>query len=143
MSAHIDICDAVVARLNAAPVGTFSEAFTAALSFDPTEDRVDLSSLQVDVMPAAREVVQGTRAKMQETITVSIGIRKQASASDVTAMKLRHNVVEQIYDYMAQQSLATYAAAKFSDANISFPAEPLIEDRTFLAVVNVTYLVWR
>lgn len=143
MSVDVLVADAVVAHINSAPAGTYGTTFTAALDFDPDIDRHNLASLDVCVMPTSRSPILATRDKMQEVISVSVAVRKQVNPGSASAVKALRDLTEKIYDRLAMAQLSTYTAAHFESIAVEFPWEPFKEDRTFLAVINISYKVWR
>ena len=140
MSVEVDVATAVVAFIN---TGTYTPTFTAALDFDPTESRHELSTLVVSAFPATREPAVATRTKTQESILVAIGVRKQCAIGDNAAVIEMRDLTEAIYDKLRLAALPTYAAAHFDTITVDYSWDALKEDRTYLAVINVTYKVWR
>ena len=77
MALVIDIADAVVAELNAAPAGTFDPVFTAVRRVLPEFDLAELAELKVTVVPKAVEITGATRSVGQFDFQVDIGVQKK------------------------------------------------------------------
>lgn len=80
------IAEAVKAALNAAPDGTFSQAFEARRLYVPEDGLEALAELTVTVVPKANDRTPQTRAAVLKEIQVDVGVRKRlAQGTDPAA----------------------------------------------------------
>ena len=144
MSLVVDIADAVVGELNAAPGGTFSQTFTAERKVLPVHELKDLADLKVTVVPKAVEISGSTRAASQYEITIDIGVQRKlapGSGDPDTEVATLGTLVDEIADYIRRRPLSAAPWASWvSIANDPvYAPEHLLEQRVFTSVLTVTY----
>lgn len=141
MSTIIHIADAVVAELNAAETGTFSQEFEAIRKVLPVYELPELAELKVTVVPKAVEINGSTRAASQYGLSVDIGIQKRVGKNIDEEVLLLTTLVEEIADYLRQRSLndAPWAGWIHTENDPVYSPEHLAENRTFTSVLTLTY----
>ncbi|MBI1375807.1 MAG: hypothetical protein GC159_24115 [Phycisphaera sp.] len=141
MSIAIDIADAVAAKINAAPPGTFSTAFAAVRRVLPVFELSDLAELKVTVVPRSVEITGSTRATNQYDIAVDVGVQKRVSKNVDADVEALGTLVDEIADYLRRRSLAQLPGAVWvSIANEPvYAREHLADQRVFTSVLTVTY----
>lgn len=144
MSLVVDIADAVVAELNAAPIGTFEPAFTAARRVLPVFELAELAELKVTVVPKGVQITGSTRSASQYDITIDIGIQQKLPPGDTdldAEVATLGSLVDDIADYLRQRALSAAPWATWvSTANEpAYAPEHLLEQRVFTSVLSVTY----
>lgn len=141
MSLVIDIADAVVAELNAAPPDTFSQAFTAVRMVLPEFDLEDLAELKVTVVPKAVEITGATRSGSQYEIAVDVGIQKKLGQDLDTEVAALATLVEEISDYLCRRQLSQTPWAAWSAIRNEpvYAPEHLAAERVFTSVLTVSY----
>ncbi len=141
MARVIDIADAVVAELNAAPAGTFDPAFTAVRRVLPEFDLPDLAELKVTVVPKAVEITGATRSVGQFDCQIDIGVQKKLGKDLDTEVAALCGLVEAIAGYLRRRALAAapHAAWVRTQNDPVYAPEHLAEQRTFTSVLTVTY----
>ena len=143
MSLPTDIADAVAAELNAAPEGTFAQAFTAVRAYVPANDVRDLKDLRVLVVPRSREDAVETRRLARVDVAVDVGVQRRVDPADNAAVDALSDLAEQVLRYLRGRRLAAQEAARWVGAAnepIFYP-DHLLEQRVFTSVVRVTYRV--
>ena len=148
MGLAIDIADAVAAEINAAPGGTFSQAFEAVRKVLPVYELADLAEMKVTVVPKGIEINGSTRSASRYDVAVDIGIQKKLTGpnenldAEVAALG---TLVDEIADYLRRRPLsAAPQAAWVSIANDPvYAPEHLSEQRVFTSVLTVTYRTLR
>ncbi|GAB4110380.1 MAG: hypothetical protein Kow00105_19150 [Phycisphaeraceae bacterium] len=148
MSLAINIADAIVAELNAAPLGTFDLTFTALRRVLPVFDLAEMADLHVSVVPRAVEIAGATRSASQYDVQIDIGVQ-QKLASDGGNLDQQVpalcGLVDQIADYLRRRVLqASPQAVWVRTANDPIYApEHLSQLRQFTSVLTLTYRVMR
>ena len=141
MALIIDIADAVVTELNAAPAGTFDPAFTAARRVLPEFDLAELAELRVTVVPKAVEISGSTRSVGQFDFQVDIGVQKKLGKDLDTETAGLCGLVDGIAGYLRRRSLAAAPHAVWvrTQNDPVYAPEHLAEQRAFTSVLTVTY----
>ena len=148
MSLTIDIADAVVAELNAAPPGTFNPAFTAVRRVLPVFDLAEMADLHVSVVPRAVEIAGATRSASQHDVQIDIGVQKKL-ASDGGDLDQQVpplcGLVEQIADYLRRRVLQARPQSVWVRAanDQVYVPEHLSQMRQFTSVLTLTYRIMR
>lgn len=140
----VDICDGVVAAINA---GTFSPAFTAARSFLAVYDIGETADLVVNVVPRSGPSnppdtveVRGSRAGRFVDFAVDVGVQKKVAAGDDEAIAELIALVEAIGDFLANRALAGVAVRWIrNDIPQVYLEEHLRNLHQFSSVITVTY----
>ena len=148
MSLAINIADAVVAELNAAPPGTFDPAFTAVRRVLPVFDLAEMADLHVSVVPRAIDIAGATRSASQYDVQIDIGVQ-QKLASDGgdldQQVPLLCELVDQIAAYLTRRVLQAVPGAvwvRLANDPIYAP-EHLSQLRQFTSVLTLTYRITR
>ena len=141
MALIIDIADAVVTELNAAPAGTFDPAFTALRRVLPEFDLPDLAELRVTVVPKAVEINGSTRLTSQFDCQIDIGVQKKLGKDIDTETEGLCGLVDSIAGYLRSRSLAAAPHALWVRTRNDpvYAPEHLADQRAFTSVLTVTY----
>ncbi len=141
MSNIMNIADAVVAELNAAPEETFSKSFTAVRKVIPAYELSELSELKVTVVPKAIEIASSTRGGAQHDFSVDIGIQQKISKDVDGDVESLMGLVDKIAAYLTKRKLADISWAAWVSIKNDPPYVPehLLEKRTFTSVLTITY----
>ena len=141
MALVIDIADAVVAELNAAPAGTFDPAFTAVRRVLPEFDLSELAELKVTVVPKAVEISGSTRSVGQFDFQIDIGVQKKLGKDLDAETAGLCGLVDGIAGYLRRRSLAAAPHAVWvrSRNDPVYAPEHLADQRAFTSVLTVTY----
>ena len=141
MALVIDIADAVVVELNAAPAGTFIPAITAVRRVLPEFNLSDLAELKVSVAPKAVEISGSTRSVGQFDLQVDIGVQKKLGKDLDTEVATLCGLTDAIMAYLRQRPLAAapHAAWVRTQNDPVYASEHLAEQRAFTSVLTVTY----
>ncbi|MBW1649016.1 MAG: hypothetical protein JRJ72_13110 [Deltaproteobacteria bacterium] len=141
MSLATDIADAVVAELNAAPAGTFSQPFTAQRRVLPEFDLEDLAQLKVSVVPKSVEITGSTRAASQYEIAVDVGVQKKLGKDLDAEVAALGTLVDEMADFLRGRTLdqAPFAVWVGIRNDPVYAPEHLAERRVFTSVLTVTY----
>lgn len=141
MARVIDIADAVVAELNAAPAGTFDPAFTAERRVLPEFGLPDLAELKVTVVPKAVEITGATRSVGQFDCQIDIGVQQKLGKDLDTETAALCGLTDAIVGYLRRRPLAAapHAAWVRTQNDPVYAPEHLAEHRTFTSVLTVTY----
>jgi len=141
MALVIDIADAVVAELNAAPAGTFDPAFTASRRVLPEFDLAELAELKVTVVPKAVEITGSTRSVGQFDCQIDIGVQKKLGKDLDTETAAMCSLVDAIAAYLRRRPLAATPHAVWvrSRNDPVYAPEHLADQRAFTSVLTVTY----
>jgi len=136
-----DIADAVVAELNAAPPGTFSQAFTAVRRVRPEFDLQDLETLQVSVVPKQHTMRAITRGATLHEPVVTIGVQKRIESDEDAETAALGVLTDEIARHLRQRPLAAMPGAVWAGTEIEpvYAPEHLAEHRVFTSVVTVNY----
>ena len=151
MSLVMNIADAVVAELNAAPPGTFDPAFTAVRRVLPVFDLAEMADLHVSVVPRAVDIAGATRSASQYDVQIDIGVQ-QKLASDGGDLDQQVpplcELVDQIAAYLthrilhADPGVPTAVWVRLANDPIYAP-EHLSQLRQFTSVLTLTYRITR
>ena len=141
MALVIDIADAVVAELNAAPAGTFDHVFTAMRRVLPEFDLAELAELKVTVVPKAVEITGATRSVGQFDCQTDIGVQKKLGKDLDTETAGLCGLVDAIAAYLRRRPLAATPHAVWvrSRNDPVYAPEHLADQRAFTSVLTVTY----
>jgi hypothetical protein len=141
MGLIIDIADAVVAELNAAPAGTFEPAITAVRRVLPEFDLPELAELKVTVVPKAVEINGSTRSASQFDCQIDIGVQKKLGKELDTEVPNLCGLVDGIAEYLRRRPLvaAPHAIWVRSRNDPVYAPEHLAEQRAFTSVLTITY----
>ena len=141
MALIIDIADAVVAELNAAPAGTFDPAFTAARRVLPEFALPELAELKVTAVPKAVEAGGSTRSAGQFDFQIDIGVQKKLGRDLDAEVAALCGLVDAIAGYLRRRPLAAAPHAVWVRTRNDpvYAPEHLAENRTFTSVLTVTY----
>lgn len=141
MALIIDIADAVVAELNAAPAGTFDPAFTAERRVLPAFDLPDLAELRVTVVPKAIETEGATRAATRFDCQIDIGVQKKLGKDLDTEVAALCGLVDTIAGYLRRRPLAAAPHVVWvrTQNDPVYAPEHLAEQRIFTSVLSITY----
>ena len=142
MSVIADIADAVAAALNAAPAGTFAQAFTAQRAYLPQFDLKDMADLHVTVVPKGADIQAAGRNVGQYDYSIDVGIQKKFSGdSEADALM---TLAEQVADYFRGKRLASHSAAwARSEHSHLYAQDHMRELGQFTSVVTLTFRVLR
>lgn len=148
MALTLDIADAVVAELNAAPPGTFDPAFTAVRRVLPVFDLAEMADLHVSVVPRAVDIAGATRSASQYDVQIDIGVQQKLASADGELdqqVPPLCGLVEQIADYLRRRVLQAIPGAVWvRTANDPIYApEHLSQLRQFTSVLTLTYRITR
>ena len=141
MALIIDIADAVVAELNAAPAGTFDPGFTAERRVLPEFDLSELAELKVTVVPKTVEINGSTRLASQFDCQIDIGVQKKLGKDLDTEVAELCGLVDGIAGYLRRRSLAAAPHAVWVRTRNDpvYAPEHLADQRAFTSVLTVTY----
>ena len=141
MALIIDIADAVVTELNAAPAGTFDPAFTAVRRVLPEFDLSELAELKVSVVPKAVEISGYTRSVGQFDCRIDIGVQKKLGKDLDTEVAGLCGLVDAIAGYLRRRPLAAAPHAVWvrTQNDPVYAPEHLAEQRAFTSVLTITY----
>lgn len=141
MALIIDIADAVVAELNAAPAGTFDPVFTATRRVLPEFDLTELVRLQVTLVPKAVEISGSSRSVDQFDYSVDIGVQKKLGKNLDTEVAKLCGLVDTIAAYLRRRPLAATPNAVWVRTRNDpvYAPEHLAEQRVFVSVITATY----
>jgi hypothetical protein len=141
------IADGVAAALNAAPGGTFSQAFTAERKYQPQFTLADLAVLRVSVVPRGRDLERLTRALVRKDVLIDVGLHKHlpddtdpAAAAGNASIDPYLQLAEEIADYFESAKPAA-AGAPFlrSEHAALWDPQRLRENRIFFSLITLTY----
>lgn len=141
MSFAVAIADAVVATLNAAPSGTFSQPFDAQRRIRPVYEPADLAELKVTVVPRAIAIEGGDRATDFFDASVDIAVQRKVDQQDESQAIALLDVAEEIGDHLRHRRLDGLPDAVFR----SLAHEPLVavehldQMGVFTSVLTLTY----
>ena len=149
MNANIvALCQGVASELNNAPLGVFSESFSAAFEYAPVYSSMDAKTLRVVVTDAGGELELMSRARLGFTDGVRVVVLWRVDAGstglDVDKMGRALLLLEQITKFLVGRKVADYAqtgAARRGDGEKEkqhyMPGN--LEERVFAAAVVLTY----
>ena len=105
-----DIAGAVVAELNAAPAGTFSQTFTAVRAYLPQYDLKDMKDLHVTVVPKGAVVEGAGRNACQYDYAIDVAVQKKLATTEPSEIDPLMALVEKIADFFRLRRLAAVPA---------------------------------
>lgn len=145
MSLAIDLADALVAELNAAPTGTFTPAIEAVRRVLPEFELNDLQQTRISVVPRSVRILPASRAGTQHEIAVDIGIQRKLGVDLDAEVQAMSGVVDAIADYLNRRPLAHAPQALWSgmENDPIYAPVHLAEQRVFTSVLTVTYRVMK
>jgi len=141
VSLATDIADAIVAELNEAPDGTFSQTMTARRTVLPEFNLPELAELKVSVVPKSVEITGSTRAASQYDIAVDIGVQKKLGKDLDAEVAALETLVDEMADYLRRRTLDQTPFAVWVGIRNEpvYVPEHLAERRVFTSVLTVTY----
>lgn len=145
MSLALDIADAVVAELNAAPEDTFEPGFEAVRRVLPEFELKDLSQLRVSVVPRSVLITTATRAESQYEVAIDIGIQRKLGTDLDAEVEALGTLIDAIAAYLTRRPLAEapYAVWSAIENEPVYAPVHLAEQRVFTSVLTVTYRVMK
>ena len=159
MSIGITIADEVVALLNDADAGTFSEAFTARKRFVPTftlataghPNVADLSTMRIEaIVPPVQTVEKSDRSIWIYDVPIALAMAKKLAEGDDDARETEAETltdfVETIIDYLmddTRMELASEATLDRIDPYQNINPEAFSEQQEFFASVVLHYQLYR
>ena len=143
MPMPLQIADAVVTELANAPAGTFSQAFTPERRVLPQFELSQLSDIKVAVVPRGIEIDNHTRMSSQYTIQIDIGVQKRLGKDLEVEVEPMMQLVEEIIGHMRRLPLRNAPTAVWVRTRNEpiYSSEHLAEQRVFISVITVTYLM--
>jgi hypothetical protein len=149
-SLPIDIADAVVTALNAAPVPPatgFTPTFTAVRAYRPEFDLVDLKNLRVSVVPKAIEITSLGRRANQHDVGVDVAVQQKVDLADTATLDGLMLLVQQIADFLRLRriDLADGASAMWvkTENTPIYSPDHLETKQVFTSVLTFTFRVVR
>lgn len=146
MSLAIQIADAIVTLLTAAPFGTFAIPFTAERKLAPSYTLEELgAAVRVAVVPKSVEETPATRSTVEQEWVVDLGVLGRCDPTDDRAADPYLTLVEALGAYLRFKQLATTpgVAWKGQQNTPIYSPKHLLEHGQFLSVLSVTYGVIR
>jgi hypothetical protein len=114
MSVVNDIAAAVVADMNGAASGTFSQAFTAVQAYLPQYELADMATLHVTVVPKGVTVQPFGRGACQYDYAIDAAVQQKLSSIDLATIAPLTGLVDQIADFFRLRRLANYHDAMWA-----------------------------
>jgi len=111
-STIVELADTIVAELNGAVAGTFSQSFTAKRLYVPNFDLKDMKDLHVTVVPRGVELSTASRSLLQHDVQIDVAVQKklpQDTTGDMAAIDALMGLVQEIADFLR-------AVGRFGDA---------------------------
>ena len=145
MSLVTTIADAVVAELNNAAPGTFSQTFTAARHYRPQFDLAELKTLRVSVVPKGIEISGLGRSSNQHDVSIDVAVQKKVAAADAAELDGLTHLTEQIADFFRLRRLTALPGALWTKTdNVPvYAPEHLETKQVFTSVLTLTFRVVR
>jgi hypothetical protein len=145
MSLITTLADAIVTELNAAPAGTFAQAFAAARHYRPQFDLVELKTLRVSVVPRSIGITGLMRNANQHDVSIDVAVQKKVSPTDAAELDGLMLLNEQIADFFRLRRLATLPEAMWTKTdNVPvYSPEHLETKQVFTSVLTLTFRVVR
>ena len=142
MAAVVDVPQAVVNTLNAAPGPPWSQPFTATRHYLPIHEKSDLAALTVTVAPRTIEGERLTRGQMQDDLVIDIAIQQACEPTNDAAIDVLVNIVDAIKQYLRTTILTGTTGARFvKDKNDPiYSPQHLVKEGIFTSILSVTYL---
>ncbi len=149
-SLPIDIADALVTALNAAPVPPatgFSPAFTAVRAYRPQFDLEELKTLRVSVVPKAIEITSLGRRSNQHDVSVDVAVQQKVDLTDSATLDALMLLVQQIADFLRLRRIdlgdgSSAVWVKTENTPIYSP-DQLETKQVFTSVLTFTFRVVR
>jgi len=138
MSVHLDIANAVVAKLNAAPLSLSSER-----GYLVEHDLPDLVTQRVTVVPAGLTVEAQDRDAQRHDYVIDVAVEKKPASLDPDDVDGLMDVVESVVDAFRGKALSGQASAKWMAVEVMHQPERMVEFGVFAAIVRLTYRVRR
>ncbi len=145
MSLITTIADAVVTELNAAPAGTFAQAFTAARHYRPQFDLADLKTVRVSVVPKGIGITGLMRNANQHDVAIDVAVQKKVNTADAAELDGLMLLTEQIADFFRLRRLSALPEALWTKTdNVPvYSPEHLETKQVFTSVLTLTFRVVR
>lgn len=145
MALITDIADALVAELNAAPPGTFAQAFAAARHYRPQFDLAELKTLRVSVVPRGIGVTGLMRNANQHDVSIDVAVQKKIDLADQAELDGLMLLTEQIADFFRLRRLSALPEAIWTRTDNApvFAPEHLDQKLVFTSVLTLTFRVVR
>jgi hypothetical protein len=140
-----EITEAVVTALNTYASGIDPVPFVAIRKYVPQFELADLKTLRVVVVPISNESTPATRGKMENDVTVSIGVMKKLEGeteSDIDPLVL---LAENIATFLDKQDLVSGDMKIMwlsSEHKPIYSAQEIQNKKVFTSVIAVTYRVY-
>lgn len=141
MSFAVAIADAVAATINAAPSGTFSQAFEAQRRIRPVFEPADLADLKVTIVPRSIAVEAGDRSTDFFDAAVDIAAQRKVDQQDEAQVVALLDLAEEIGDHLRHRRLDSLPDVVFR----SLVHDPLVavehldQMGVFTSVLTLTY----
>ena len=149
-SLPINVADALVTLLNAAPVPPatgFTPTFTAERAYRPQFDLEELQTLRVSVVPKAIEIQTLGRRANQHDISIDVAVQQKVDVADSAALDTLMALVQQIADFVRLRriDLAGGSSAVWikTDNTPIYSPEHLETKQVFTSVLTFTFRVVR
>jgi len=146
MSTIIAIADAVVAALNGAPAGTFSQPFVARRYYMPVFELKDMKTLHVTVVPRGVEMSTASRALLQHDVLIDVAVQKkfpQDVTGDQPALDSLMSLVQEIADFLRATGRFGNAQWVRMDNKPVYSSEHMEQLRQFTSVLTLTLRMLR
>ena len=145
MSEINDIAAAVVADMNGAPSGAFSQPFTAVLAYLPQYELADMKILHVTVVPKGVVVQPSGRGACQYDYAIDVAVQQKLASTDPATIAPLMSLVDQVADFFRLRRLTNYAAAIWARTEHPhlYSQEHLEQLRQFTSVLTLTFRVIR
>lgn len=145
MSLITTIADAVVTELNAAPAGTFAQAFTASRHYRPQFDLPELKTVRVSVVPKGIGITGLMRNANQHDVSIDVAVQKKVNPADAAELDGLMLLTEQIADFFRLRRLAALPEALWTKTdNVPvYSPEHLEQKQVFTSVLTLTFRVVR
>lgn len=145
MSLITTIADAVVTELNAAPAGTFNQAFTAARHYRPQFDLPELKTVRVSVVPKSVGITGLMRNANQHDVAIDVAVQKKVNPADAAELDGLMLLTEQIADFFRLRRLSALPEALWTKTdNVPvYSPEHLETKQVFTSVLTLTFRVVR
>jgi hypothetical protein len=139
------IADAVVTELNAAPAGTFNQAFTAARHYRPQFDLPELKNVRVSAVPKSVGITGLMRNANQHDVAIDVAVQKKVNPADATELDGLMLLTEQIAGFFRLRRLAALPEALWTKTdNVPvYSPEHLETKQVFTSVLTLTFRVVR
>lgn len=137
--------EAVKAALNAAPGGTFSQAFTAERKYLPLFDLEELATLRVSVVAAGFAPTALTRSHVQKELTVDVGVHQRLPEGTDPSSAAANAVIDPLLQLVEEIALffrpGLYGGASFVSAASETVCDPeqLRANNVFFAFARLTF----